>query len=468
MKDFDAGTSQPLHPAYSYKQSRESGQIMVYRCRDRCVAGVCCCRRACSRRTRNGRLKVYLDCNNCFGDYIREEVDMVEYVRDPAEADVHIIVSRSDTGSGGIERAVALIGLGRFKGLDFKSRALSQSGDTEDTQRQRLATAITIGLLNYLSSDGVQRRVDGRGRADRAARPGRPRDRSVEFLGDERAGLGRDDAARKAAASSTSSAEFGADRITDDWKITMGFEIEHSREDFDLDEDEPLRAVRNERDFDALVARSLNDHWSIGGRAQHRFVDVRQHRHSERSSARRSNTTSSRIRSTRAGSCASATPSVLTTRGTAKRRCCSRCPTRWRSRRRRITLDQREPWGSLQAELEYSTFLPDASLYRIQLEGDVNVRLARGLSLSHRRQRRAGIRDQTFDSPPGRDRRGSAAAPPPPAQRLRIQPADRADLHVRIDLQHDRQSTVRAVNLRVRPVDRQTQYTIVPRPSRLY
>ena len=47
-----------------------------------------------------------------------------------------------------------------------------------------------------------------------------------------------------------------------------------------------------------------------------------------------------------------------------------------------VTLDQREPWGSLQAELEYSTFLPDASRYRIQLEGDVNVRLARGLSLS--------------------------------------------------------------------------------------
>ena len=62
------------------------------------------------------------------------------------------------------------------------------------------------------------------------------------------------------------SADLGADRITDDWKITMGFEIEYRREDFDLDEEEPLRAIRNERDFDALVARSLNDHWSVGGR----------------------------------------------------------------------------------------------------------------------------------------------------------------------------------------------------------
>ena len=109
-----------------------------------------------SAQNANGRLKVYLDCNQCFGDYIREEVDMVEYVRDPAEADVHIIVTSQETASGGQERAIAFIGLGRFKGLDFKSRAISENADTEDTQRQRLATAITIGLLNYLSIDGVK------------------------------------------------------------------------------------------------------------------------------------------------------------------------------------------------------------------------------------------------------------------------------------------------------------------------
>ena len=122
-------------------------------------------------------------------------------------------------------------------------------------------------------------------------------------------------------------AEIAADRITDDWKITFGFEIEHRREDFDLDEDEPLRAERNERDFDALVARSLNDHWSVGGRASIDSSTFDNHRHPHRSSARRSNTTSFRIRNTRAGSCASAMPSVRTTRGTAKKRCCSRCRT---------------------------------------------------------------------------------------------------------------------------------------------
>ena len=62
------------------------------------------------------------------------------------------------------------------------------------------------------------------------------------------------------------SGDLGADRITDDGRSRWALEIEYQREDFDLDEDEPLRAIRNERDFDGLVARSLTDHWSVGGR----------------------------------------------------------------------------------------------------------------------------------------------------------------------------------------------------------
>jgi hypothetical protein len=328
----------------------------------------------------SGRLKVYLDCNNCFGDYIREEVDMVEYVRDPAEADVHIIVSRSDTGSGGIERTVALIGVGRFKGLDFKSRALSQSGDTEDTQRQRLATAITIGLLNYLSSDGVTGGLTVE--VEQTAQPGQtgpatdPWNFWVMSLQGSIATSGEESSREL-----DLSADFGADRITDDWKITMGVEIEYSREDFDLDEDEPLRAERNERDFDGLLARSLNDHWSVGGRASldsstfdniaiRSFIGPA----IEYNLFPYSQYTRRQVRLGYAVG-----PYYATYR---EETLFFKTSDRMAQHQASVTIDQREPWGSLQAEVEYSTFLPDASLYRIQLEGDVNVRLARGLSLS--------------------------------------------------------------------------------------
>jgi hypothetical protein len=328
----------------------------------------------------NGRLKVYLDCDDCFGDYIREEVDMAEYVRDPAEADVHILVSRSDTGSGGTERAVALIGVGRFKGLDFKSRALSQSGDTEDTQRQRLATAITIGLLNYLSSDGVSGGLTVE--VEQTAQPGQagpvtdPWNFWVMSVQGSIAMTGEESSRQL-----DLGAEIAADRITDDWKITFGAEIEHRGEDFDLDEDEPLRAERSERDFDALVARSLNDHWSMGGRASlesSTFENI----------AIRSFTgpaieynlfpySQYTRRQLRIGYALG--PYYARYREETLLFTMSDMMTQ---QELSLTIDQREPWGSLQAEVEYSTFLPDASLYRIQLEGEVNVRLARGLSLA--------------------------------------------------------------------------------------
>jgi len=75
----------------------------------------------------------------------------------------------------------------------------------------------------------------------------------------------------------------------------MGFEVEYQREDFNLDRDEPLRAIRNERDFDALVGRTSIDSSSFDN---------------------------------------------IAVRAIAKKRSSSRCQTRWPS------------WGSLQAELQ--------------------------------------------------------------------------------------------------------------------
>ena len=47
------------------------------------VVLVCALPSSAAAQSVNGRLKVYFDCNDCFGDYIREEVDMVEYLAIP-------------------------------------------------------------------------------------------------------------------------------------------------------------------------------------------------------------------------------------------------------------------------------------------------------------------------------------------------------------------------------------------------
>ncbi len=103
-------------------------------------------------------IRVFLDCrDDCFQDFMRDEIEFVEYVRDPREADVHVIVTTSTTGAGGRERAVSFIGNGRFAGIEHQLRATTEAGDSEDQQRRMLVSAITIGLLNYQVAGGVGR-----------------------------------------------------------------------------------------------------------------------------------------------------------------------------------------------------------------------------------------------------------------------------------------------------------------------
>jgi hypothetical protein len=47
-----------------------------------------------------------------------------------------------------------------------------------------------------------------------------------------------------------------------------------------------------------------------------------------------------------------------------------------------VVLDQRQPWGSLRAGFDFSQYLHDVSKYRVEGDGNVNLRITRGLSLS--------------------------------------------------------------------------------------
>lgn len=59
-----------------------------------------------------------------------------------------------------------------------------------------------------------------------------------------------------------------ADRITPEWKLSVGAHLNQSRDEFDLDEDEPLAVERRSRDLTWLAVRGLREHWSVGATGQ--------------------------------------------------------------------------------------------------------------------------------------------------------------------------------------------------------
>jgi hypothetical protein len=210
------------------------------------------------------RLRVYLDCGNCFSSFLRDEISWVDFVRQPQDADVVLLSSTRETGGGGTEYLLRFVGAGRFQGTDKDLRAVTMTGDPEDLRRSAVLDAVIVGLLGYMAHDGLPQGFEVAVRPRTAAAGDKPPVSDPwnlwVFSLRGRASFEAEEAARELEWSGSAS----ADRVTDRWKIAFGARIDQSHEEFNLDDDDPFEVTRNRREVEGFVARSLGPHWSFG------------------------------------------------------------------------------------------------------------------------------------------------------------------------------------------------------------
>lgn len=325
-------------------------------------------------------IRVFLDCSDCFADYVRTEVRFVDYVRDRAEADLHVIVTSTETGSGGREYTAAFIGTGPFAGVDQTLKAVTTNADPEDVVRRQISNMLRVGLLNYVARRGMPQELTvavDRDEAPAGAAPGRDRWNNWVFSVRGSASFEGEESTRERQVNGS----FSADRITPDWKITLGAQIDHETEEFDLDEDEPVKVERREREFDWLAVKGLGEHWSVGAEGS---ID----------SSTFSNTRfsigaapaiefnlfpySAYTRRQLRFQYAVGVSHVKYYEETLFGETAETLPAHEFS----VTFDQRERWGSVEARVEAFQYLHDLEKSRFEAEGEVSWRLARGFSLS--------------------------------------------------------------------------------------
>jgi hypothetical protein len=329
------------------------------------------------------RLKVFLDCSsdNCHDDYLREEVEIVEYVRDRNDSDVHVLITSAETGAKGLEYTLTFIGQGVHASTARTLKVTTAVSDTEDSIRRALESALTLGLLAYLAPDSLPAGLAVTATLD--AQPSQPItvdddpwNRWIVSLN----GNGSIDSEE-----STREEEWGlsisADRITPMWKLTFGVEFEQSIEEFDLDEEEPLEVSTRSRDSSSLAVRALGEHWSAGVRGRVRsstFDNIELELYAspavEWNFFPYSMYTRRQLR-------------VLYGIGVDRFRYYEETlyeKTEETLARQDLstTYEQREPWGTLEGRVEWSNFFPGLSTHRLSVDSEVNLRIARGFSVS--------------------------------------------------------------------------------------
>jgi len=339
------------------------------------------------------QVKVFLDCDECFQDFLRTDVTFVDYVRDRAEATVHVLITRAETGSGGREHTLAFMGRPPLEGTDHTLKTVTTSSDPEDVVRRQLATALRIGLLNYVAKAGVPPQLAVTVRlGSEDARPAVAGDRWNNWVFSLQGSAAFD--GEESSRERSIGVEVGADRITPDWKITLGTEIDHQREEFDLDEDDPVKVERRERDFQWLAVKALGDHWSIGAEGDVESTTFDNTKLAigvapaiEYNVFPYSMYTRRQLRALYSVGVQRVRYYEETLFGKTK----ETLPHHEVS----LAFEQREPWGSLSARTEWSQYLHDLNKTRLQAEGQVSVRVARGLSLGAELDA-SRIRDQIF------------------------------------------------------------------------
>lgn len=329
-------------------------------------------------------LRVFLDCQQmyCDMDFYRTEIAFVDHVRTRQDADVHILVTRQQTGGGGGEYTAAFIGLRQFAGRRDTLRYYSRQDDPDDVTRRGLARLFTIGLLRYVAGTPVADRIAityTAPKADQTAAGAKQHDPWNYWVFYARAsGYFQGETSSN---SLNVSGGLSANRTTELWKLSLSLNAGYSESNFDIDSVTRVKSTSKNYSANALGARSVGGHWALGAIA----------------SASRS-TYSNQARALRFAPgieydvfpYAESTRRQFTLRyniGVNAFRYDEETiflKTRETLYDESLTasLDARQPWGSVSVSLEGAHYLDDFSKNRLGLFSNFDVRIFRGLSLS--------------------------------------------------------------------------------------
>jgi hypothetical protein len=107
------------------------------------------------------KLKVFLDCRaRCDFNYIRSEINIVDYLINKDDADVHILINNQITGNGGGKTELIFYGQNKFSSmLDTLSYSFPPNQAASQT-RDLMLQFLKLGLAPYLAKSTMAMQVD--------------------------------------------------------------------------------------------------------------------------------------------------------------------------------------------------------------------------------------------------------------------------------------------------------------------
>lgn len=324
-------------------------------------------------------LRIFLDCQFCDDDYLRTEIRFVNYVRDRADAQLHVLVTRQETGSGGWEYTLAFLGLRELAGRGDTLHTSVSGTATDDERRSAIARTLRLGLVRFVAATPLAERLEIRFRApDSAAAASQPRDRWNFWV--FRVGLSGFFNGESSYRYRSFNVNARANRTAERSKLNFEAYRNANRERYATSDTTTFTARRESWGSELLVVRGLGPHWSLGayGELRHetfRNIDLRGTALAAIEFSVFPYTQSTRRLLLLRWGLGPETNRYADTTIYGLRR-----ETRM-THRAEIEYTVRQPWGTAEISSEFKQYWHDPSKLSLDTRGEISLRLVRGLNL---------------------------------------------------------------------------------------
>jgi hypothetical protein len=216
-------------------------------------------------------LRVFIDCEvfGCDLDYFRAEIPLVDYMREPKDASLHILVSSESTGSGGIAYTLTFIGLRELRGVNDTLKYIAPQSSTDDQKRKGLVAAMKLGLVRYLAKTSLAERVQvsysTAQAADTTTTTRRARDRWNLWV--FRLSANGNFNGEQSQHSSFLRGSTSANRTSEAWKARISIQGDYNESKFTFSDGSKFASYSHSYGASQLLVKSLTPHWSAGERA---------------------------------------------------------------------------------------------------------------------------------------------------------------------------------------------------------
>ena len=216
------------------------------------------------------KLKVFIDCNSTWCDlqYIRSEINVVDFLLDNAASDVHVLITSRGTGSGGEQYQLIFFGQRQFKSQTDTLQFSNDANSTEFERRDMLLKYLKTGLVPFIAKTAAVRNMEIRLKTIDTTAAGIPDSSIIRDPWNYwvlRVGVNGNINGDANYKNTSYNGNLSANRITDKIKIGMGIYWNKSKAAFNYNDngvEENFVVDNHNWSINHYLIRSINSHWS--------------------------------------------------------------------------------------------------------------------------------------------------------------------------------------------------------------